>query len=358
MESEEKLRKIYYDPSHPAAFSSPEKLSKYAHGIPRAIVNQWLLKQNTYTLHKQRRKTFQRNKVVASRVNEQFQADLVDMQVFSRDNKGFKYILTVIDVFSKYAFAVKLKSKNAVDVVSAFKEIFSTRKPLYLQTDKGKEFVNKFFKKLMVENDIVFFTSNNQTIKCSLVERFNRTLKSKMWKYFTTKGTRKWIDVLEKFVFAYNHSVHRATKMRPIDVTFDNSSIAFKNLYGFASEREMLKSLKPVKKSDKLVRIPYEYEPLQKGYYPLWKDQIFKVNDVIRKYPRKIIKVMDQEGKLVQKAFYPEEIQEVQENVYRIEKILRKRSRNGKKEVLIKWLGYPDSYNTWEPAENIQKLHG
>ena len=100
------------------------------------------MKQNTYTLHKQKRKNFLRNKVLVKNINEQFQADIVDMQMFSKHNNNYKYILTVIDVLSKYAFAKPLKTKSSKDVLKAFENIFKERKPFKLQTDKGKEFVN------------------------------------------------------------------------------------------------------------------------------------------------------------------------------------------------------------------------
>ncbi|MDI9313015.1 MAG: hypothetical protein QM535_22585, partial [Limnohabitans sp.] len=106
------------------------------------------------------------------------------------------------------------------------------------------------------------------------------------------------------------------------------------------------------------VRIPYKQKEFEKGYYPVWQDQIFKIKNIQNNVPIKNIKVVDQQGKVINKRFYPQEIQKVKEDYYRIEKIIRKRKNKGKIEYLIKWLGYPDSYNTWEPAENIKRLNG
>ncbi|RWR99203.1 hypothetical protein B4U79_05222, partial [Dinothrombium tinctorium] len=121
-----------------------KKLFREARNIAPAItfhdVNQWLSTQPTYTLHKTARKRFERNKIIVSGIDEQWQADLADVSSFSSLNKGFKYLLCVIDVFSKFAWVIPIKNKKPVSIVNAFIKIFRKRKPLYLQTDKGKEF--------------------------------------------------------------------------------------------------------------------------------------------------------------------------------------------------------------------------
>ncbi|MDI9312884.1 MAG: transposase family protein, partial [Limnohabitans sp.] len=244
------LSKIYFSPKNPASFSSVEKLYKAANEfIPISLngVKKWLSYQNVYTLHKQRRRNFIRNKVIAETVNEQFQADIVDMQKFSRYNKGFKYILTVVDVLSKFAFAIPLKDKTSQSVQKAFEKIFKIRIPNKIQTDKGKEFINQNVQSLFKKHNIHYFSSNNPDIKCSNIERLNRTLKGKMWKYFTSKGSKTWIDVIDDIIDAYNNSIHSTTKLKPIDVNNLNQNIAFLNTNGFATLRDYLKSF--VKKS-------------------------------------------------------------------------------------------------------------
>ncbi|RWS21323.1 hypothetical protein B4U80_03489, partial [Leptotrombidium deliense] len=206
------LRKIYYDQNNPASFSTADKLFKAARleapSLTLKEVKNWLKNQVTYTLHKPIRHKFRRRKIVVSAIDEQWQADLVDLQEFAAKNNGYKYLLTAIDLFSKYAFAVPIKNKKAETVVAAFEKIFKRRIPLKLQTDKGKEFINSSLQKFLKNNHVKFFTSHNDVIKCSVVERFNRTLKSKMFKYFTANGTRKYIDVLQDFLNSYNNSYH------------------------------------------------------------------------------------------------------------------------------------------------------
>ncbi len=165
-------------------------------------------------------------------VTENWKADVIYTQEYWRQNRGFKYILTVIDILSKYLWAVPLKSKSANDIVFAFKLIFKDRKPLKLHIDQGLEFDNIQFKKLCKDRNIIIFISKDKKIKYSTIERVNRTLKEKMFRCFTANGTRKYIDVLEKWVYSYNKRYHRSIKMKPIEVNESNERIAYGNLYG------------------------------------------------------------------------------------------------------------------------------
>ena len=117
------------------------------------------------------------------------------MQQFSKWNKGYRYLLMVIDVFSKYGWIVPLKDKKGESVTEAFKSIFKEgRKPQYLWVDKGKEFYNKNLKDLLEKNGIHMYSTENEE-KSSVVERWNRTIKSKMWKQFTVQGNTQYLDM-------------------------------------------------------------------------------------------------------------------------------------------------------------------
>ena len=155
------LNDLYYTPSNAVSFSSVQKLyneaKKYLPNITQSYVKNWLSKQLTYTLHKQARNNFKRNKILVSYENEQFQADLVDMALFRRSNKNYAYILTAVDCFSKYGFAIPLKTKTADSVLSGFKKIFSEQKPHRLQTDNGKEFINSKLQAYLRNQNIHFF---------------------------------------------------------------------------------------------------------------------------------------------------------------------------------------------------------
>src|SRR5277367_2509538 len=304
------LRNIYYDQKHPASYSSANKLYEAANKVDNSIklsnVKNWLAGEFTYTLHKLLRKRFIRNPIIVETIDEQWEADLVDMQEFASRNNGVKYILTVIDVLSKYAWVVTVKNKTAASIVNAFKEIIKKgRKPFNIRTDQGKEFVNSNFKTFTKNEGINHFTSKSKDIKCAVVERFNRTLKSRMFKYFTAKGTRKYVNVLNDLVVAYNSAYHRSIKMRPIDVNSNNRAIVFKNLYKVSSLRDLIKTkIKSNIPSESLVRKRYELKPFDKSYYPNWTDETFTVKTQFKGSNKPMYKLSDNS----KQRYYPEQI--------------------------------------------------
>ena len=136
----------------------------------------------------------------------------MDMSSLARFNKGYKFLFSYIDVFSKFAWVLPLKNKTGESLVNGFQTILDAgRSPKKLQTDKGTEFLNRNFLSLPKEKNIHFFTTNSE-LKASVVEGFNRTLKTRMWKYFTTKNTRVYIDILQDIVQGYNNSYRPSTR--------------------------------------------------------------------------------------------------------------------------------------------------
>ena len=353
---EKTLRDIYYDTTNPGSYGGVAKLfnqAKLANSdITLSFVKDWLSGEFSYSLHKWARKKFQRNKVHVRKIDEQFQADLVDMQEFARVNNGFRYILTVIDILSKFAWAIPLKNKSANTVLEAFKTIFSSRKPIKLQTDRGREFLNAKLQKYLRDQHVVYFTSFNDDVKCPVVERFNRTLKTKMFRYFTAKGTRKYIDVLPNLVKSYNNSYHKSIKMTPNQVTPDREAEAYLNLY----EQQKYKRSPGELHVNDTVRRKLPIGPLEKGFYPLWTDQLFKVHSKIYRPTKLVYKLQNDKGEELPKTFYQEEVQKVKPDLYRVENVLRTRTRNGVKETLVKWLGYTSDYNSWITASMLEAL--
>ena len=226
------------------------------------------------------------------------------MRHLAEHNQGFNYILTVIDVFSRYAWALPLHRKSARIVINAFKKIFPERKPEKIQTDKGLEFNNRFFKKFLAEEGVKFFTSHDESQKCGLIERFNRTLKTRMFRYFTANDTKKYIDVLPKLVEGYNSSYHTSIKARPIEVTRDNAKAIFTNIY---LNQPMLWK-EPKYDLGQKVRIPVLSIKFHKGYRRGWTRGVFTVKAVIRRVPKPMYVLIDEDGKELEKRFYEEEL--------------------------------------------------
>jgi hypothetical protein len=356
------LSKIYYDTSNPGSYGGVKSLYREAikviPNLAEKDVKEWLSSQLVYTLHKPTKRRFKRNPVIAEHINENFQADLVDMQEFAKQNDNYRYILTVIDVFSKRAWAVPIKRKDANLVVKAMNKILKQVSPLKLQTDKGKEFDNKLFRKLMEIYNINFFMTKNKVIKCSVIERFNRTLKNKMFRIFTKTGKRRYITILDSILESYNNAHHRSIRMAPNQVTENNEKVVFSNLYGFKSKREILRRLKkPRLKLGDHVRQKYVLGPLDRGYYPTWTDNTYTVYKVTNGLVKPLYYVKDSKGEVINQRLYPEELQKVSKNnIYRVEKIVGEKTIAGKKYFRIKWLNYPSSENSWIPSEDLVKI--
>ena len=145
------------------------------------------------------------------------------MQSLSRYNKGIKYLLCAIDLFSKYAWIIPLKDKKGTSIANAFKKILSdsNRKPNKIWTDQGNEFYNNSFKDFLKMNNIEMYSTFNEG-KSAVAEKFIRTLKNKIFKHLTAISKNIYFHALDDIVNKYNDMVHRTIKMRPIHVTFDS----------------------------------------------------------------------------------------------------------------------------------------
>ena len=350
------LSQVYYDPTSPASYGGKEAVYKAAKAlypkITRRKVATWLSKQFTYTMHKPVRYHFKTNRVFAEGIDYQWQADLADLGSVQKYNDGFRYLLTCIDVFSKFGWVIPLRNKTGPSLVSAFKIILSTnRKPTFLQTDDGTEFKNSTFQRFLKDNGIKFFTTKSEK-KASIVERFNRTLKTKMWKYFTAKNTLHYLDVLPELVSSYNSTYHRSIKMAPNQVSLLNVGLVRRNLYGNIKSKVKFK----FRVGDR-VRISKSRRTFKKGYLPNWTEEIFTISKRITK-ERPIYKLTDDSGEILEGSFYEEELQKVikEDNIFRVENILRKKKRGRDTFLLVKWKGYPEKFNSWVNEKDIENL--
>ena len=304
-------------------------------------------------MHKPTRIRFKRRRTFAFGINHLFQADLVDLPQLASHNDNYRYLLTCIDVFSRYAWAIPLKNKSAQEVTNAFEnEILTERKCTMLQTDKGTEWLNSKFQDMLHRHGIKFYTSENDDIKAALVERFNRTLKSRMWRYFTYANTRRYIDVLPDIVYSYNNTHHRSIGMKPSEVNSENETDVSHRLYPPKTTRKPRWKLQL---GDK-VRISMRSHPFEKGYEGKWSEELFVVSV---RHPTEPItySIRDLAGEDIKGKFYEPELQKVSkrdEELFVVEKILKTRKRDGKIEYLVKWRSYPDKFNSW--VDNVRSL--
>ena len=289
-------------------------------------------------LHKQSRKIFPTRYVELKGINDLYQADLVEMIPFARVNEGYKYILTMINCFTKYALAVPLKTKKADDIVEALKPILKKHKMKHLQTDQGTEWFNSKVKSLMQINKINHYYTHTDK-KASIVERFNRTLKGEMWRLFTELGNFKWLKILPELITKYNQKKHRTIGVRPVDVTKKNEKNILKKI---VSSRKKHFHKNKFNAGDK-VRISLRFKEMTKGYWPRWSNEIYTVWKIQPTNPVTYI-LKDYKGEVLKGGFYQEELSKTKfNNIYLVERVLQ---RKGTK-LLVRWLGFDKTHDSW-----------
>lgn len=305
------------------------------------IMSKWQVVQE---LHKNARKIFPRRRFIQKGFDDTWQIDLIDMQKYSRYNKGLKYILTCIDTFSKYAWVQAIKSKSANDVTHAMSIILNNnreRKPKNIQSDDGREFFNEKFQVLMRKYNINHY-STYSVMKASIVERLIRTLKNWLWQRFTYNGSYKWSGkTLTDVINRYNNKVHSTIKVAPVTVTQTNANVLLSNVYNFIKVRPKAKYV-----IGDYVRISKYKSTFSKGYTGNWSTEIFKIVKVNTTYPI-TYQLQDDRNEPVLGGFYEQELQKVKHSdIYLVEKVLKKKGNK----VLVKWLGMNET--SWIDKEN------
>ena len=296
-----------------------------------------------WELKKDLRRKFKKRRVLVNGIDKIFAADLVDMQAFTKFNRGAKYLLAVIDVFSKYGWLIPLKDKTGKSVASALKTIFKERKPVKMWVDKGKEFYNKDVK------DLIELYSTENEEKSSVVERWIRTMKEKMWKYFTANSTNVYINVLPDLVKEYNNNRHSSIKMTPVKASKkENELTVWRNLY---PEHLEIHDIKPKFSVVDKVRISKKKKTFEKGYTTRWTEEIFTIVKVKLTSPV-TYKTADLNREEIKGTFYEPELQKTSQEIFRREKVIKK----GKKKSLVKWKGYSDDFNSCVDNKDIENI--
>ena len=265
------------------------------------------------------------------------------MLLISKYNKGIRYLLCIIDLFSKYAWIVSLKDKKGVSIVNAFRSILdrSKRKPKEkkIWVDQGSEFYNSYFKKWLKDNDINMYSTYNEE-KSVVAERFIRTLKNKIYKCMTATSKNVYVDVLDDIVDEYNNTHHKTIEMKPVDVESDS----------FAKYNEKSNEKDPKFKVGDHVRISKFKNVFAIGYSPNWSEEIFIVKKIKNTVPWTYV-ISDLNGEEIVGSFYKKELQKTNQKEFRIEKLIK---RKGNK-FYVKWKGYNNSFNSWIDKKDLIK---
>ncbi|KAL3084300.1 hypothetical protein niasHS_009788 [Heterodera schachtii] len=297
------LKFLYKDLSSPVAFTSAEPLLREARKtqpkINRADVQNYLATQRTYTLHRQAKRRYRRLPTLAPGLHTEWQADLAIFDRLAKQNRGYKYLLVCIDTLSRQVFVEPVKTKTSTNMIRAFNRIFKRSKyiPWKVLTDQGKEFtaraVQHFFRTKDVEH---FCMLTSPQFHAGMAERANRSIKERLYRYFTERNTYKWIDVVQDIVRAINHSPNSSIGMRPADVNFKNAEALRQKLHNAA---ENVVRRQPRYRVGDRVRIEKYKHVFQKGYLPRFTNELFKVAEVHSERSPVVYRLRDDHNEII-----------------------------------------------------------
>ena len=291
---------------------------------------------------------FERKKVIINHIDEIHSCDLVDMTKYSKMNKGYKYIFTNIDIFSKIAYAYAIKSKKIQDIKPCFQKIFKERKPSYIWSDLESAFFSKEILKFFEGNNVkIYYTFSN--LKSAFVERFNRSLRKLMMKSFVKNDNSVWYNILPNLIKTYNNRYHRSIKMKPIDVNKSNEKNIKDSFYTYDKTNKI-----PKFEINDLVRISLKRRELfDKPFSNVkWSEELFKIYST---HKSNVItyKIKDLNDEFIQGIFYERELK-LSKNTsgeYIIEKILKTKGN----QIYVKWRGYSNNFNNWIDKNSVSK---
>ncbi|XP_053385652.1 uncharacterized protein LOC123560105 [Mercenaria mercenaria] len=360
----EYLRRIYTDPSHPASFSGPGRLKREVeregkYDLSKSEIRSFLESQDTYSLNRLVQRRHKRNRIVVSGVKQQYDMDLCDMSKLSRyrGNKGTKFLLTVIDVFSRRAFVKPLGNKGATTVAKALGEILTDDNlPVRVRSDRGTEFTSSKVNDLLRERGVKHFYSMSD-LKCQPVERLNQTLKNAIYRWCYEHRSYSYVPVLDELVYGYNHRVHSALfGLSPSQVDESNQVKLWNLMY---TKKEGKNRTSGVPRSFKYnigdsVRISLAKRTFERSYSQKFTDEVFLIRGRVLRDNIPIYFLMDIEQEPIRGTFYETDIQRVQKNLqdprdWEIDKILRRRKVGKRQEVLVRFRGLGPKFDRWIP---------
>jgi hypothetical protein len=312
------LRNSFYNTKQPSAFTGVDSVARAARRSEKTVTpakaREWISGETAYVLHRPVQRRFQRSKIFAPAQHALWEADLTFFDKLKRFNDNIKYLLVVIDVFSKVAAVEPLRTKSTTEVSRAFEKILRRLKatPDKLRTDRGTEFNSVVFRRLMAKHNIHHYMTLDADIKAGVAERFNRTIKGRVSRYMTANRTRRYLPDLQNIVTGYNDSHHRSIGMTPHSVNRRNSRVVWERLYG--EGRRRTRAVLPKFKTGDRVLITKHHDVFDRGYTRNWQEEVFTVDHVTLHHPYRYY-LKDSRGEVLEGTFYEQEMQRISANL-------------------------------------------
>ncbi|XP_033726667.1 uncharacterized protein LOC117316238 [Pecten maximus] len=369
----EHLDNIYFDLNNPISYAGPEKIYKYLkkkkkkegkYKIGIHAIRRFLQDIDAYSLQRPLRYKFKTRKVISQGIDALWDVDLADVSNLEKENDGIRYLFIPIDVFSRHLWVVPLKNKQHQSIIDGFKHIFGQgRKPQEVRSDPGSEWKNRWVKQYLDKEGVGHYVTHNVT-HANYAERVIRTLKVLMYCYFTHNRTHHYLDVLQDIVHNYNARPHSVLDGKsPDGIEKSNEALVWKHLYVDSKKPRIVKkkkSSKPFKfKVGDVVRISANRRTFQRDFEQKWTEEVFTIKTRYLRQGIPIYKIIDYDGDSIAGTFYNSELQKVnkgRDDLFKVERVLKRRKRNGIQEVYVKWLGYPKKFNSWIKESDVQNL--
>ena len=373
------VKKMYTDVGSPYAFGGVDRIYKgvkdSGYNISKNRIKKILQSIPSYTLHKQPRKHFRRRPIMVSKPGLYLNCDLLEYSELSAANRNYRYLLVCQDMFSRYVYTKFLKNKKAQSVASGLKKILEEthHNYKYLQSDEGTDFYNNKVKKLLETYGIHHYHTYNRETKASLVERFLRSYQSVLYRMLTEKNTTKFLKHHRKIISSYNkrrHSglknktpqyVHFLKDRRKINtISKDILDVKTKNI---RSKRKSVNKMKKgintstrlkVGSHVRLVLATVTQSKFARGYKQQNTQEIFRIHSIKKNTSPVTYRLKDLSGEVVDGSFYKQELVETEKpEFFLINKIIKSKKVGNKKQYLVSWVGYNDSFNSWVGGEDI-----
>ncbi|XP_045208690.2 uncharacterized protein LOC123560589 [Mercenaria mercenaria] len=364
------LENIWYDIKSPVSFSGPLTLFRYVkkegkYSVSLKEIKQWLNDQDSYSVRKRVLRKFKRGRVVVNGIDSLWDVDLASCESLSKYNSGVRFLMVTVDVFSRYMWVVPLNDKTNKETVRGFDQILNStnRRPITLRSDKGQEWKGQIFQAYLKKQGITYYSteSDNHANYSEVAIRF---LKQAMYRYFASKHTFTFTDVLQDIVYNYNHRIHSGLNgMTPADVTKSKEDEA--RYFQYISRQKKQKSVSKSKlsmsykfKVHDIVRISHLKHPFQREYNDRWTSEIFYISKRYKRQGIPVYKIKEYDNTPVLGSFYEQELQKVnksRETKWQIDKIIKRRTVKGVKQSLVSWLGWPKKYNSWVDSKDISE---
>ncbi len=369
--SQDDIIRMYKTPGHPIAFSSPQFIYKYFEGrIPLTFITESLEHADTYTLHREYKKPKTYNPFYCYERRVRFQADLIDISSLHTSNRGTRYLLLVIDEFSRKIWVLPLTRKSGKITADAFEDWIRhmeldesgwEEKQKKVLHDNGTEFFNVHVRELFQRKNIEQIGTRN-VIHCGIAERANKSLQSLIYKYLTDKGETKYIDSLPALVHTYNSRGHRTLNyMSPNDADLKNNADAVRKIHS-ARFAKLLKK-KSARREKFSVGDRVRVKSLARGvssarrsYLEQFQREMFTVSSVNKRMPIPMYNLtsMDRQDTILG-GFYANELSRVRGDLFKIDKILKTVGKGRNKKHLVRWKGFGEQWDSYVFDRDIVK---